>query len=303
LAELASLEGKLQPDTPVALAAPPASVFPWKPILWFGLLLIALFAPVLYGMVKEYITMEEMGHGIFVPFLAGYIVWKDREKILAQPVRGSWWGLFFLLWGFAQLVAGVLGADFFIARTAFLISLAGVIILTAGWRVLRAMFFPFVLLLFLIRLPLFIYSQITFPLQILASTLAEEALTLLGIPVFRDGNVLELASQRLSVVEACSGIRSLMSLGLLSLVYGYFFDTKKWMPWVLLVLSVPIAIVANGFRVTLTGIISEYKKEFAEGFYHSFEGWVIFLVALATLVLVHQLINLIYRFVTKRKAA
>lgn len=303
MAEIASVEGNLQPDTPVALAPSPAIDFPWKPAVWFGLLLIALFAPVLYGMVKEYVTMDEMGHGMFVPFLAGYIAWKDRERILAQPVRGAWWGLILVFWGFAQLVAGVLGADFFIARTAFLISVAGVIITTAGWRILRALFFPFVLLLFMIRLPLFIYSQITFPLQILASTLAEHALTFLGIPVLRDGNVLELASQRLSVVEACSGIRSLMSLGLLSLVYGYFFDSKKWMPWVLLLLSVPIAILANAFRVTLTGIISEYKKEFAEGFYHSFEGWVIFLVALAALVAAHQIINFAYRLLHSRKAA
>ena len=129
----------------------------------------------------------------------------------------------------------------------------------------------------------------------LASALAVQSLTLIGIPVLRDGNVLELASQRLSVVEACSGIRSLMTLSLLSLVYGHFFDSKSWMRWVLLASSAPIAIGANAIRITLTGILSEIKREFAEGFYHSLEGWVIFVVALVCLLLTHQLVNFVYR--------
>jgi len=252
-------------------------------------------------MVHEWITLEDMGHGIFVPFLAGYIAWRDRDRILAQPVRGSWWGLVLVVIGFFQMIAGFLGADFFIARTAFLLALLGILFTTLGWPIVKALAFPLFVLLFMIRLPLFIYSQITFPLQILASTLAEHALGVLGIPVLREGNVLELASQKLSVVEACSGIRSLMSLGLLSLIYGYFFDSRKWMKWVLLLSSVPIAILANAFRVTLTGIISEYKKEFAEGVYHSLEGWVIFMVSLVILVIVHQLISRVAALVEKRR--
>jgi exosortase len=277
-----------------------ARSIPWPTIAWFTALVLLLFGPVLYVMAYEWLALEEMGHGLFVPFLAAYIAWKDRELILAQPIQGSWWGLVLVGLGFLQMLAGYLGADFFVARTAFLVTLMGVLWTTVGWRVIKALAFPLVILLFMIRLPLFIYSQITFPLQILASILAEQALGLMGIPVLREGNVLELASQKLSVVEACSGIRSLMSLGLLALVYGYFFDDKKWMRWVLLAMSVPIAILANAFRVTLTGLISEFKKEFAEGVYHSLEGWVIFMVALVVLVMTHQLINFVYGRVTKR---
>jgi len=264
---------------------------PWSKIAWFAGLLMVVFAPVLYSMAHEWVTLEDMGHGMFVPFLACYVAWKERDRILAHPVKGTWWGLVLVIIGFFQMIAGYLGADFFVARTAFLVSLIGVLLTTLGWPLVKALAFPLFILLFMIRLPLFIYSQITFPLQILASTLAEQALGLLGIPVLREGNVLELASQKLSVVEACSGIRSLMSLGLLSLVYGYFFDQRRWMKWVLLVSSIPIAILANAFRVTLTGIISEYKKEFAEGVYHSLEGWVIFMVSLVILVVVHQIIH------------
>jgi exosortase len=243
-------------------------------------------------MAKEWFTLEEMGHGIFVPFLAAYIAWKDRETIMALPVEPSWSGYLLVVWGFLQMLAGFLGADYFLTRTAFIIALVGVLGVTVGWRVTRALAFPLFILLFMIRIPLFIYSQITFPLQILASTVAENALMLLGIPTLREGNVLELPNQKLSVVEACSGIRSLMSLGLLSLVYGYFFDQRKWMKWVLMVLSVPIAILANAFRVTMTGVLTTWRKDLAEGFFHSMEGWLIFMVALVALVAVHKGISL-----------
>ena len=254
-------------------------------------------------MVKEWFTLEEMGHGMFVPVIAAYIAWKNRDTILAQPVQGSPWGYLLVCWGFVQMLAGFLGADYFLARTAFLIALVGVLAVTIGWRMMRALAFPLFLLVFMIRLPLFLYSQMTFPLQILASTLAENVLMLIGIPVLREGNVLELPNQKLSVVEACSGIRSLMSLGLLSLVYGYFFDHRKWMKWVLLVMSVPIAIIANAVRVTLTGILSTWNTELIEGKLHAVEGWMIFMVALVVLLATHQLINLTLRIWNARPHA
>jgi exosortase len=152
----------------------------------------------------------------------------------------------------------------------------------------------------MIPLPAIIYNQVTFPLQLLASQIAEQVLTWVGIPVLRDGNILELPSQRLSVVEACSGIRSLLSLSFLSLVYGFFFDNKSWMRWVLLVLTVPIAISANAFRVTITGILSEVDPELAAGIFHSLEGWVIFMIALVLLFVSHRLVNLVYARAARR---
>ena len=128
----------------------------------------------------------------------------------------------------------------------------------------------------------------------IASSLAETALSLVGIPVLRDGNVLQLPSQSLNVVEACSGIRSLLSLSFLALVYAYFFDTKVWMRWVLLILTVPIAILANAARVTLTGLLGEYRTEWAHGIYHSVSGWIVFMIALGMLVIVHRVINAFY---------
>lgn len=128
-------------------------------------------------------------------------------------------------------------------------------------------------------------------MQLLASQVAETVLGWFGIPVLRDGNILELASQKLSVAEACSGIRSLLSLTFLSLVYAYFFDKRVWMRWVLLILTVPIAIIANSGRVTITGMLSEVNPELARGFFHSLEGWIIFMIALAMLLATHVILS------------
>ena len=165
---------------------------------------------------------------------------------------------------------------------------------------MRALAFPLFLLFFMIPIPTVVYNSITFPLQLLASRVAKQALDLMQIPVLRDGNVLELAEQKLSVVEACSGIRSLLSLTFLSLVYGYFFESKVWMRVALFFSTIPIAIVANASRVTLTGVLTEYKPELAEGFFHTASGWVIFMAALAIMVVLHQILNRGYRLLHRR---
>lgn len=241
-------------------------------------------------MVKEWATMEEMGHGFFVPLVAGYMIWNDRERILAQPVKPCPAASLLIVGAFFQMILGFLGADFFVARTAFLIALAGIIWTLAGTAMLRTLLFPLFILLFMIRIPLFVYQQMTFPLQIFASKLATVLLEVLGIPVLRDGNILELPSQRLEVIEACSGIRSLLSLTFLALTYAYIFDKRAWMRPVLFLCAIPIAIAANAIRLTMTGFLSEYSPRLAEGFFHTFEGWILFMVALAALVATHWLI-------------
>jgi exosortase len=268
---------------------------PWKSIAWFGGLLVLCYATVLYRLGLQWLNDEDMGHGFFVPLVAGYIAWQRRDALYALRPTPNYWGLALVAWGAIQLMLGTLGAEFFLARTAFLISLVGAILFLGGTKALRILAFPLFLLVFMIPIPAIIYARITLPLQLFASRVAETILGWIGIPVLRDGNVLELASQRLSVVEACSGIRSLLSLSFLSLIYAYFFDRKVWMRWVLLAATIPIAIAANASRVTLTGILSEIRTDLAQGFFHTLEGWVLFIVALVLLLLVHQLINRVYR--------
>jgi len=194
-------------------------------------------------------------------------------------------------WGAVQALVGTLAAQLFIARTAFLVSLIGAVLLLGGVRVLKILAFPLFLLVFLFPIPAILYARITLPLQLLASSVAETMLSLIGVPVLRDGNVLELASQRLSVVEACSGVRSLLSLAFLTLVYAYFFDKRTGIRWLLLASTIPIAIAANAIRVGLTGLIGEYRTDLAQGFLHVLQGWVLFLAALLLLVVFHRVVN------------
>ncbi len=210
--------------------------------------------------------LSDMGHGFFVPIVAGFIVWQNRRELLALTPSPNWWGLVVVLYGALQLYIATLGAELFLARTAFVISIIGMVLLLGGTAYVRLLAFPLFLLFFMIPIPTVVYNSITFPLQILASRVSTDALNLMQIPVLREGNVLELAQQKLSVVEACSGIRSLLSLTFLSLVYGYFFESKVWMRVLLFLSTIPIAIVANASRVTLTGVLTEFKPELAEGF-------------------------------------
>ena len=201
---------------------------PWAAIAWFGVLLMACYAPLLWGLVRQWATAEDMSHGFFVPLVAGiHRVAQARQSLPRSAPAPNYWGLALAAWGGAQMLLGTLAAQVFIAETAFLVSLAGAVLFLGGTRALKILAFPLFLLVFMFPIPAIVYAQVTLPLQLFASSVAETILNALGVPVLRDGNVLELASQRLSVVEACSGIRSLVSLAFLALVYAYFFDRSE----------------------------------------------------------------------------
>ncbi len=288
---MASVTGQLPGESPVARAARPV---PWPAMAWFSALLILAYFPILQHLVLQWATDEDVGHGFFVLPVAAFIAWQRRDKILAIEWKPAWWGAGLILWGVLQSYIGTLGAELFLQRSAFLVSLVGLLLVLGGTKLVTELAFPLLLLPFMIPIPSVIYNQITFPLQLFASRVAEMTLSLLNIPVLRDGNVLELASQKLSVAEACSGIRSLLSLTFLSLVYAFFFDKKVWMRWVLLIGTIPIAILANAGRVTITGILSEVNSDLAHGFFHILEGWIIFLIALAMLIGLHVAITRVY---------
>jgi exosortase len=270
-----------------AQAAPP---LPWPTLAWVSALLLVCYAPVLSYLVKQWYFDPDMGHGFFVPLIAGYIAWKKRDLIAGKVPRPNWWGLAIVIWSGFQLYFATLGADLFLARTSFIICLVGAVLLLGGVDYLRIFAFPLFVLCFMIPIPGVLYNEITFPLQLIASRAAENTISLLQIPVIREGNVLELANQKLNVVEACSGIRSLLTLTFLSLVYGYFSEKRTWIRVALFLLTIPIAVVANAGRVTITGMIAQFKPEWAEGMFHEAQGWVIFMTAFALLAIAHQLI-------------
>jgi exosortase len=281
---------------------PPKQELPWRTIAWFAILLIVGYLPVLHHLVRQWINDEDMGHGFFVPVIAGFIVWQRRDELLALKLKPNAWGLLVVGLSGILLIVATLGAELFTARLSFVFTVIGVMLALGGTPLLRKLAFPLLLLFFMVPIPAVIYNRITFPLQILASELADGALTVLSIPVIRDGNVLELANQKLNVVEACSGIRSLLSLTFLSLVYGYFFEKRTWLRVVLFFSTIPIAIVANGSRVTITALVTQIKAELAEGFFHEAQGWVIFMVALVFLIIWHQILNRTTTFIDARRA-
>jgi exosortase D (VPLPA-CTERM-specific) len=261
------------------------------------LLLIAwLYASVLAHLFLQWVGPHHdpnFEHGIFVPFFALFVLWHDRNTIKAIMPNPSWAGLPLIVLSMFVLVLGVLGADIFLPRVSLLILLAGLVILFEGWKFFRAVLFPWAFLILMIPIPALLINRVTFPLQMLASRLATGLLQLVGVPVLREGNMITLPAMQLDVAEACSGIRSLLSLVTLAIIYGYLMETRKWVRVALVCAAIPIAVAANAFRIFGTGMLVWWGYEDkAEGFYHGLSGLLIFVVALILLFAVHRLISL-----------
>jgi exosortase len=248
----------------------------------------ALYAPVLRQMVAQWWQDPDYGHGFIVPLFAGYVLYRQRHRLRQVALEPRNFGFLFILGAVGLLLAGSLGAELFVARFSFLFLLGGILLFFAGWKMLRAVAFPLAFLVLMIPLPALIYNQVTFPLQLLASRLSSNGLELLGIPVLREGNILVLPNYSLEVVEACSGIRSLMSLIALAVAYGFLVEHRLWARIALVVLMLPIAVASNAVRVVGAGIVTYFwGPQWAEGFFHFFQGWLIFVSAVACMLLAH----------------
>ncbi len=273
-----------------ALRRGPQLVLGWATI---GLLVAAAYYQVLGKLVTDWWQIPDFSHGFLVPFFAGYLVWEKRRILLATSISPAWSGIGVMALGLGVLILGVYGSELFLSRVSLLILLAGLVLCFGGWQLLRELRFALLVLVLAIPLPAIIFNQITFPLQILASKLAAALLPLCGVPVLREGNVLKLPVMDLEVAEACSGIRSLMSLFTLAVFYGYFMEKSRWRQVVVILASIPIAIAANAVRILGAGLCVQYgDPDMAQGFLHEFSGWVIFLVSLACLYALHRALHL-----------
>jgi exosortase len=264
---------------------------PW--LLVLGGLVGALYASVLVRLVQQWWEDPNFGHGFLVPLFVAYLLWQRRDQWRNVPLAPTNFGILVILAAMSLLIAGTLGAELFVSRFSLLVLLAGMVLFLAGRKMLWALAFPLGYLALMIPLPGIVYNRITFPLQLLASRLAAASLEAMQVPVLREGNLLFLPNYTLAVVEACSGVRSLMSLIALSVAYGFLVKTRTWVRVVLVALTLPIAVVSNSFRVVVTGLLTYFwGPQPAEGFLHLFSGWLVFLAAVILTLLAHRLLAL-----------
>jgi exosortase len=273
-----------------------ARAFSTRSILIFLIPVLAVawvYGPTVAALVRQWATDDDYSHGFFVVPLAAFFAWERRDRLRTLPVRSSSVGALVLCGSLVCFVAGQFGSELFLSRVSLIGVLAGLVLWLGGWRYLGALAFPLGFLLLMVPLPEIIFSRITFPLQMLASRLGEAVIAASGIPVLREGNILQLPGRALEVVEACSGIRSLMTLVMLGIVLGYFTERRTSTRVALAVAAIPIAVCANAIRVAGTGLISYWvSPAAADGFFHSFSGWIVFVVALVGLLAFQRVLDL-----------
>jgi exosortase len=264
-------------------------------------LAVIVFAPILYYMVLHWRESPDYSHGFLIPPLAAYFAWERRKKVARAPVEPSWWGLVPLSLGALALLVGRLGVEQMSMRVAFVLTLNGLVLLQLGWPIFRILAFPLFLLFLMVPLPQSLVNVVAFPLQLFAADLAVRTLQLFAMPVLREGNIIHLPNAPLFVHEACSGLRSLMALGTLGVVFAYFFR-KTWGERIVLVAStLPIAVLVNAFRVMLTAVLTyRFGEGMAEGVIHQTQGFFTFGLAFALLLVEARLLAWLW---PRRRAA
>lgn len=267
---------------------------PWNPegsqrLFWWGAALPAMLLGIIYSngiayMVHKWYADENYGHGFFVPLISLYLIWQQRHRLREKRLQGSWWGVPILLIGVGLYFIGELATIYVVVHLSLWVVLIGLTLAAIGGEGLRIITFPLFYLLAMIPLPDFLYQGLSGWLQLVSSALGVGCLQIIGVTAFREGNVIDLGPIQLQVVEACSGLRYLFPLAALALICAYLFREKLWKRVLLFLSSFPIAIFLNGFRIGMTGLLVDlYGTQTAEGFFHSFSGWLLFVSSLSIL--------------------
>jgi exosortase len=249
-----------------------------------GVLAVAIYTPILYFMVLHWWESEDYSHGFLIAPLSLYFAWERRDRLRSAPIDPSWWGLLPLTLGAVTLTVGRLGVELMNMRMSFVLTLIGLVVLLLGRSVFRILAFPLLFLFLMVPLPQSLVNVVAFPLQLVAADLAVKGLFLLDVPALREGNIIHLANAKLFVAEACSGLRSLMALITLGVVFAYFFRKTVYERVIIVLSAIPIAILVNAFRVALTGVLTDrYGESMATGVIHETQG--LFTFGLAFLLL------------------
>jgi exosortase len=254
--------------------------------------LVGLYYPVLTYLVHDWSTNDNYSHGFFIPLISGYMVYALREELGRITVRPANWGLLVLLAGLGQLYVARVGSEYFLQRTSLILVLLGMVLFLWGRELTKKLLLPIGYLLFMVPIPAIIWNKIAFPMQLFSSAVTERVIQAIGLPVFREGNVLHLAQTTLEVVDACSGLRSLTTMFALAAALAWFSDFATWKKWLLFFTAAPVAIFANIVRLTATaGLASVYGEKVAQGFLHDFSGLFTFVFGLALLILTSKFLQ------------
>ena len=257
-------------------------------------LLVGLYGGVLRDLAWQWWDDPNYTHGFLVPLFSGFLVWQRRKQLAALPTKGSWIGLPLLLAGVGALLLGDLAAENFLMRSSLIVVLAGLVLFHLGRDSFRVLAFPLLFLFFMVPLPATLFYAMAFPLQSLAARNAAWMLDTLGVPVLLDGNIIHLTKQSLGVAEACSGIRSLISLFSVAVAWAALTLPGVLSMAVFVAAVIPITILANAGRVVITGLIGQwFGVDYAQGFFHTFSSWLVFVFAFICLLATHALIRLV----------
>jgi exosortase D (VPLPA-CTERM-specific) len=244
------------------------------------------FRGALAELVRRWTIQEEYSHGFLIPVVAAWLIWTRRHILLASFGPPSWAGALVILVAMFMHVIGLLSAIFLLSQLAIVVALLGIVLAIGGFSLLRAAFFPIIFLIFAIPLPYFVDANLSLNLQLISSQLGVFFIRLFGIPVYLEGNVIDLGDYKLQVVDACSGLRYLFPLFSLSVLAAYLFNAPIWQRALVLLSSIPITIAMNGFRIGIVGLtMDRWGPRMADGALHFFEGWIIFIASALLLAL------------------
>jgi exosortase D (VPLPA-CTERM-specific) len=250
-----------------------------------ALLLVFAYADSLAFLFQQWMEDDNYSHGIFVPVIVGYLIWWRRSAVIAAGVAPSWWGVGLVLVGLILFVLGELSTLYVVLYLSLWFVVVGLVVAAIGIHASRAIIFPLGYLLTMFPLPQILEQNLSAQLQLISSAFGVGCLQLLGITAFREGNVIDLGPIQLQVVEACSGLRYLFPLTSLALLCAYLFQDRVWKKILLVASAVPIAIVLNGLRIGMIGLLVEwFGQGAAEGFMHAFEGWAMFVLSFSLLL-------------------
>ena len=255
-------------------------------------LLVVMYYKIVPDMVRDWYNDENYSHGFLVPIIAGYFLWQRWPDLKDRLVKPDWLGLVVIVWGVLQLLAAWLSTEYFTMRTSLIILLIGMTLLWFGREVLKGMALPIGYLIFMVPIPYIIYDMAAFPLKLFVTKVSVAFMKAVGVVVMREGNIIMFPATTLEVADACSGIRSLISLLAIAVAYSFLMKTSNVRRWVVICSAVPIAVATNALRVIVTGILAQWwGAKAAEGFFHEFAGMAVFVLAMVMLVLFGEMMR------------